>query len=304
MQQAVERHNRRSREGLAIRVGLSMGEATEEDGDYFGDPVIEASRLCAHAAAGQILTTEMVRAIAGRHSAQDLVARGSTVLKGLPEPVEVVEVLWDLGPEPDDVGAQLPLRPPDRHLRGHVLRLLRARKRAVTHRRYPQEIGRRASSRRVARLGRAGHRQDHARGQGRQGSPRGGIQRPLRRCRGGSGDSLPTLGAALSNLVDALPADSLGQFAEENGLALARLVPAVARIVGDEAPAPGTDADAERFMIMGSAVRLLAFASRTTPIVVVLDDLHWADARPTLQLLRHLVGSLPAHARHRGRHLP
>ena len=65
MQQAVERHNRRSEQPIAIRVGLSTGEATEEDGDYFGEPVIEASRLCAHAEGGQILTTAMARALAG-----------------------------------------------------------------------------------------------------------------------------------------------------------------------------------------------------------------------------------------------
>ena len=86
-----------------------MGEATEEDGDYFGDPVIEASRLYAHAGAGQILTTDMVRAIAGRHSTQELATRGSVVLKGLPDPVQVVEVLWELGPELADVVVQLPL---------------------------------------------------------------------------------------------------------------------------------------------------------------------------------------------------
>ena len=55
MQQAVERHNHRD-EGapLSVRIGISAGEATEEDGDYFGDPVIEAARLCAQAEGGQI----------------------------------------------------------------------------------------------------------------------------------------------------------------------------------------------------------------------------------------------------------
>ena len=69
MQQAIERHNRRG-EGapLSIRIGISAGEATEEDGDYFGDPVIEAARLCAKANGGQILATEMVRMMAGRHA--------------------------------------------------------------------------------------------------------------------------------------------------------------------------------------------------------------------------------------------
>jgi class 3 adenylate cyclase len=94
MQQAVERHNRRTEQPIAIRVGLSHGEATEEDGDYFGEPVIEASRLCAYAEGGQILTTSIARALAGRHATQEFVPLGETALKGLPDPLELVEVRW------------------------------------------------------------------------------------------------------------------------------------------------------------------------------------------------------------------
>ncbi len=81
MQQAVERHNRRADNPMAIRVGLSHGEAVEEDGDYFGEPVIEASRLCAHAEGGQILTTSTARVLAGRHATQEFVAVGEVTLK-------------------------------------------------------------------------------------------------------------------------------------------------------------------------------------------------------------------------------
>jgi hypothetical protein len=52
MQQAIEVHNRLAPEALCVRIGVSMGEATTEDGDYFGEPVVEAARLCAAAAAG------------------------------------------------------------------------------------------------------------------------------------------------------------------------------------------------------------------------------------------------------------
>ena len=47
MQQAIEHHNRSADEPLGVRVGLSTGEATEEDGDYFGDPVVVSRRACA-----------------------------------------------------------------------------------------------------------------------------------------------------------------------------------------------------------------------------------------------------------------
>ena len=47
MQQGVELDNRGREHSVGLRVGLSGGEATREDGDYFGDPVVEAARLCA-----------------------------------------------------------------------------------------------------------------------------------------------------------------------------------------------------------------------------------------------------------------
>ena len=61
MQQAVEQDNRRSTEPIGLRVAMSCGEATVEDGDYFGDPVVEASRLCALCEGGQVLVTETVK---------------------------------------------------------------------------------------------------------------------------------------------------------------------------------------------------------------------------------------------------
>jgi class 3 adenylate cyclase len=39
MQQAVEARNRQAEEQLGVRVGVSLGEATTEGGDYFGEPV-------------------------------------------------------------------------------------------------------------------------------------------------------------------------------------------------------------------------------------------------------------------------
>ncbi len=109
MQQGIERHNRRAGRPLSIRVGLSTGEAMEEDGDFFGEPVIEAARLCAYAEGGQMLTTGLARAMAGRHATLELASQGEVGLKGLPEPVEVVEVQWAPSTESEHEGDQLPL---------------------------------------------------------------------------------------------------------------------------------------------------------------------------------------------------
>ena len=78
---------------LRIRVGASIGEATHDDGDWFGPPVIEAARLCAVAEPSQILVHESVALMARRaeHEARPV---GLTALKGLPEPVPVREIAW------------------------------------------------------------------------------------------------------------------------------------------------------------------------------------------------------------------
>jgi class 3 adenylate cyclase len=46
VQQRFERRNRSAEDQLLIKVGISVGDATASDGDYFGMPVIEAARLC------------------------------------------------------------------------------------------------------------------------------------------------------------------------------------------------------------------------------------------------------------------
>ena len=95
MQRAVERRNR-SLEGhrLEIRVGVSVGDANFEEGDWFGAPVVEASRLCSSANGGQILVSELVRALAGSRAEFELRPLGTRELKGLPAPVAVCDVEW------------------------------------------------------------------------------------------------------------------------------------------------------------------------------------------------------------------
>ena len=95
MLQAVDLRNRRTQgESLSVRVGVATGEADEVDGDYFGQPVVEAARLCDCADGGQVLATATVQALAGR---SDITLRslGMRELKGLADPVAVVEALWE-----------------------------------------------------------------------------------------------------------------------------------------------------------------------------------------------------------------
>jgi AAA ATPase domain len=70
---------------------------------------------------------------------------------------------------------------------------------------------------------------------------------------------------------------------------IARLVP---ELTGGTTAEPAANASAEsRFRLFDSVAAFLRRASGGQPLLVVLDDLHWAD-EPSLQLLRFLAGDL------------
>ena len=97
VQQLIDRHNR-SAAGLArldVRIGISAGDVTIEEGDCFGTPVIEAARLCAAAAGGQILVSEVVRWLAGSTGGHRFTSVGALELKGLPAALPSCEVSWE-----------------------------------------------------------------------------------------------------------------------------------------------------------------------------------------------------------------
>jgi predicted ATPase/DNA-binding SARP family transcriptional activator len=74
----------------------------------------------------------------------------------------------------------------------------------------------------------------------------------------------------------------------EYGPELARLVPELRRRAPDLPPTSTGEAEGERYQLFEAVVGLLTAISERAPILLVLDDLHWAD-RPTLLLLRHLA---------------
>jgi DNA-binding CsgD family transcriptional regulator/tetratricopeptide (TPR) repeat protein len=103
-----------------------------------------------------------------------------------------------------------------------------------------------------------------------------------------SGTSYQTVTEALAHLLrhttPELTADDLGPFGGE----LPRLFPDLpARVPGLTAPALGSP-ETERHRLHTALVDLLAAVSAHTPVLLILDDLHWADAS-TLLLLRHLL---------------
>ena len=95
---------------------------------------------------------------------------------------------------------------------------------------------------------------------------------------------------ALEHLVRGMEVEELRLDLGPFGGELTRLLPNLHALV-DDLPAPVTaDPDTERHRLHVAVVGFLAAVSARTPIVLVLEDVHWADA-PSLLLLRHLVRS-------------
>ncbi len=73
---------------------------------------------------------------------------------------------------------------------------------------------------------------------------------------------------------------------------VAKLVSEVRQRFPDLPESPPLEAEAERVRLFDSVATFLRNASNATPIVLVLDDLHWAD-KPSLLLMRHLARTIP-----------
>ncbi len=285
MQQSFEARNREADEQLVIRIGISMGDATHEGDDYFGMPSIEAARLCDKAPPAGILVPELVKMMVGGRGGDSFKPAGALELKGIPEPIEAYEVTWEpAGP------AELPQIPLPGRLTG------------VPPLSY---VGRKAEVEMLKRLW------EGARGGERHvclvaGEPGIGKTRLVAhaalarrgeeavvlygRCEEELATPYGPWIEALGHYVEHGPQAVLEAHVEAHGGELTRLLPGLAARVPDT-PAPReTDPETERFLLFAAVAGLLEEASDERPVVLLLDDLHWAG-KPTLAMLKHVVGS-------------
>ncbi len=93
---------------------------------------------------------------------------------------------------------------------------------------------------------------------------------------------------ALGHYVAQAPLEELRATAREHGAELARLLPELRRRLPDLPPIDPGESDTERYRLFEAVAGLLGDLSAASPVLVILDDLQWAD-RPSLLLLRHLA---------------
>ncbi len=80
-------------EPINVRIGLNAGEPIEEGGDLFGATVIMASRIAGQAEGGEILTSDVVRALCSGKGFL-FADRGEATLRGFEDPERLYEVRW------------------------------------------------------------------------------------------------------------------------------------------------------------------------------------------------------------------
>lgn len=272
---------------MRIRVALHTGEAELRDGDYFGRAVNRAARLRSLASGGQILcsgaTAELV--IDSLSDDVTLVDLGMRQLKNLTRPEHVFELRPQIDENPPPTGdtpIERPMMPavlggPGPFVgRSHELaELVAAWQSALT-----------GGTRAVLIAGEPGVGKTRLAGEwGRQAYEQGAVVL--------YGRSDEDLGAPYQPFAEALrtlvPCISRERLRGMRGVeALLPLVPGLTDVLPDLTPSPHGDPDTERYALFDAVVALLGIASVDVPIVLVLDDLHWA-AKPTLLLLRHLL---------------
>ena len=278
IQRAVAEDSRSGDAPMAVRVGLHAGEPIGEGDDYFGTPVVVAQRLCARARGAQILASALVQGLVANRDGCSFRPLGGLALKGFTDPVAACEVVWEEAPE---TVLPLPL-PLERESSAFVARTeelhrldaawedARAGRRQLVLVAGEPGIGKTRLTAEFVKRTHAG----------------GGAAVLFGRCDEGMGVPYQPFVEALGLYLRQATTPTLGRLAGE----LVRLVPEIPQRVADLPPPIRSDPETERYRLFDAVAAWLSAVSAECPVVLVLDDLHWAS-RPTLSLLGHLFRS-------------
>jgi predicted ATPase len=216
--------------------------------------------------------------MAGARTTAPFTDLGVVEMKGLPAPVAVCEVGWV--PVPAGAGVPLPalLRPPRRVFvgrAGELERLGQLWKEAT------------AGDRRVALLaGEPGIGKTRLAAQLAGAVHDEGAVVLAGQCDEDVGVPYQPFVGALRHYVAHATEPRLGRYAGE----LPRLLPELAMSLPGLPEPLRSDPETEQYRLFDAVTAWLADVSSAEPVLLVLDDLHWA-AKPTLLLLRHVLRS-------------
>jgi class 3 adenylate cyclase/tetratricopeptide (TPR) repeat protein len=293
--QVTDLHNRQAEvlEHLVLRIGISAGDVHFVAHDCHGTPVVEAARLESAAEPGTILVSSLAQALAGSRGGHRFDPVGMLELKGL-EPVAAFRAHW----EPLDVGAAVdgatalgppPMRVPlPARFDTHPVFVGREKERAALG--AALDAAQADGLRRITivsgepGIGKTSLAAVHA----RDAAARGSVVLYGRCDEDRSIPYQPWLDA-LAHLCLSAPDVLLREHVEERGGELARLVPALAARV-DLPARQEVDPETEQYLLFGAVVDLIGRVATYAPLLVVLDDLHWAD-HGSLRLLKYFAAA-------------
>jgi len=276
MQQSLELRNRGADELMAIRVGVTTGEADAVDGDYFGPPVIEAARLCAAAEGGEVLASEVVALLVGTRSAHRFGSVGDLDLKGLAEPVATVRVQWSPLEGREIAGLPMPRRLRRTDGTAFVGRDVERERLAIALAAVTARGGRR-----IVLVG------------GEPGIGKTALVAEAAATAHAEG-ALVAYGRCDEDL--SIPYQPWREVFRHLAADDAIRPDALERLLRTDAPAPCDEsgvAEGERHRLFAAVTEALTDVSVRTPLVLVLDDLHWADTQ-SCALLRHVATTADA----------
>ncbi|HZQ86716.1 MAG TPA: BTAD domain-containing putative transcriptional regulator [Acidimicrobiales bacterium] len=279
IQQAVARHNARSVDRqFAVRVGLHIGEPIREEADFFGMSVVIAKRLCDRAGGGEILASKLVADLVGSRGGFLFDDLGLLSLKGISDDIAACTVGWA-----QDIRRPLPaalVALQESSFVGRDAELVQLQAAFARARGGAREV--------VLIAGEPGIGKTTLAVQLAAAAGEQGAIALFGRCDEESLVPFQPFVEAVAHYLESTPVEELRRQLGGMGADLALLVPTIARRLPELAGIQRSGAETERFRLFEAVSDLFDAIGIDAPIVLVLDDLHWAD-RPTLQLLTHVI---------------
>jgi class 3 adenylate cyclase/tetratricopeptide (TPR) repeat protein len=267
------------RDALSVRIGLHVGDTSQEDGDIHGAAVNAAVRIAARAAGGEVLISDLVRQLTGPSPELAFRDRGRLKLKGFPERWRLHLVVVSgyearqaaaagglVGRKPEKTALERCLQAAQRGEGGMVLISGEA------------GIGKTRLARETAAM-----------------AEQMGFKIFTGRCFDVD-RQVPYLPIAeiLNAMADSLSPAQLRQALGEGAPEVARLIPQLNRRFPDLPQALEMPAEQSQSYLFGSVIGFIANASTGAPHLLIMEDLHWAD-ESTLRLLQQLAARLQQH---------
>lgn len=262
---------------VKVRIGLHTGEAIRSGQDLLGGSVDAAARIMARAEGEQILVSDILKAVLG--AAKDLVFKDykRVRLKGFDERWRLWEVAWqtqaELEPSPADSSSS----------EGRTPYVGRAEERAILRR----LVERAASGSGAVALiaGEAGLGKTRLVDETAREARARGMFVVHGQCRDmeGAAPYLPFV-EAIDYGLTVTARDVFRAALGESGPEIARFVPKVRVAFPDLPPPLALPSDQARHHMFESVCDFFGRAAVMQPMMIVLEDLHWADESTTLML--------------------